>query len=96
MASVRSARSQELLKQLKTMDLKANQKLPAEASDMMKEMGALAAELVGTRHSTPAPKKTGVTPDLIPDCSQFNTWWNAFLFLLGFCDAWEECMFGCD
>jgi hypothetical protein len=97
MANVRSKRSKTLLKKLRSAKWKANKKLPSDTVEALTEMAMLAAEHVNTRSTEIEilKQQSGQAARKAKDCSKYNTSWNAFLWLIGICDKWTECMNGC-
>jgi len=66
--------------------------LPEELMHALRELAGLAqAEMKARRAQGTGDASTS----LINDCSEHNTWWNAFKSLLGICDDWQKCMGYC-
>lgn len=83
------------LKRLEAAKLKGAESVPTEAAEALQELHTLATEMFKLRAEIkPAPPE-GATPRQHRDCSQYNTWWNAFKSLLGICDEWQVCMGYC-
>jgi hypothetical protein len=105
MRETRSEKSKAVLKKLQTAKVKETEKLPPGAEEALKEMASLATELIKDRNAqmrklqsgkATTRVKTSEVARLPRDCSRYNTWWNAFKWLIGICDDWHECMYGCD
>lgn len=85
-------RIDQLTKTLHQTPVRPEGPLPEEILDALRELAALAQAEMKTRR---VRSNGDADASLANDCSEYNTWWNAFKSIFGACDDWQKCMGYC-
>ena len=92
-----TAKSKRLVKRLQALEIKEGEAFPPEALEILTELSKMATKLVKTRSKRTTRPRGRTVPKKWPvDCRPYNTYWNSFLWLLGFCDDCAACLGWCE
>ncbi len=92
-----TAKSKRLVNKLQALKIKEGEEFPPEALEILAELSRMATKLVKARSANTLRARGRTVPRKWPvDCRPYNTYWHAFLNLLGFCDDMSACLGYCE